>query len=340
MNPLWQMTLARLREFFREPSALFWTYGFPTLLTLALGMAFQNPDPKRVVVAVWPGPEQQRRIEALRSDPGIRVEALSEAETRRQFLGARVTMAVSGTSDLVLTYDPRDPEAPATRCRVIQHLRDASADPSPPVRDDPVEAPGARYIDFLVPGLIGMNILSGSMWGIGYALVAARKRKLLKRLAATPMRRGDFLVSFFLARLLFLGTEVAVILAFAMAVFGLRVQGSWTALGLLAVTGAMAFGGLGLLAASRTRSTETVAGLMNLIMLPMFVLSGVFFSASRFPDFLQPLVGILPLTLLNDGLRAVINEGAGLSSVAVPLAALALGGWVVSVLALKVFRWF
>lgn len=340
MNPLGQLILARLREFFREPSALFWTYGFPTLLTLALGMAFQNPDPKQVVVAVWPGPDQQRRIDALQADPGIRVEALSEEETRRRFLGARVTMAVSGTRDLVLTYDPRDPEAPATRCRVLQHLREASLEPLLPVQDAPIEAPGARYIDFLVPGLIGMNILSGSMWGIGYALVEARKRKLLKRLAATPMRRGDFLVSFFLARLLFLGTEVAVILAFAMAVFGLEVQGSWAALVLLAATGAMAFGGLGLLAASRTRSTETVAGLMNLIMLPMFVLSGVFFSASRFPDFLQPVIGVLPLTLLNDGLRAVINEGAGLGSVAGPLVALAAGGWIASVVALRIFRWF
>jgi len=339
MNPLWQLTLSRLREFFREPSALFWTYGFPTLLTLALGMAFQHPDPKRTVIAVTPGPEQQSRIEALRRDPGLLVEALPEEETRRRFLGARVTMAVSGSPDLVLSYDPRDPEAPTVRCRVLQQVLSTSTG-GPSVRDEPVEAPGARYIDFLVPGLIGMNILSGSMWGIGYALVEARKRKLLKRLAATPMRRGDFLASFFLARLLFLATEVVVILAFAMAVFGLRVQGSWVALVLLTTAGAMAFGGLGLLAASRTRSTETVAGLMNLVMLPMFVLSGVFFSASRFPDFLQPLIGVLPLTLLNDALRAVINEGAGLGAVAVPLLALAAGGWIAAVLALRLFRWF
>lgn len=340
MTPLAQLILVRLREFFREPAALFWTYGFPTLLALALGIAFQGGNERAVPVVVLDGPHQDERVRQLREDPELLVSPATSAEADQRFLGGRLVLAVGGGDPVEYRYDPTHPEAEATRRRVDDRLqRAAGRQDALPTLAQEVRAPGSRYIDFLIPGLVGMNIMSSSMWGIGYSMVEGRKRKLLKRLSATPMRRGDFVLSFIVARLIFLFTEVGVILAFAVLAFGVQVQGSLPAVVLLSVAGAMAFAGLGMLAASRTDSTETVSGLMNLIMLPMFVFSGVFFSAAHFPDWIQPFVKALPLTILNDALRATINEGAGLAQVALPLAALAGGAALTLWIAIRVFRW-
>jgi ABC-type multidrug transport system permease subunit len=340
-NPLLELVLARLREFFREPAAIFWTYGFPTVLALALGVAFSGGTvPKAIPIAVLSGLRQAERVQVLTQDPGLHVEAMTDQEAQRRFQGARIVLAVSGGDEARYQFDPTHPEAEAIRRRIDDRLQRAAGRLDSLVSsDDHIRSPGARYIDFLVPGLIGMNIMSSSLWGIGYALVEARKRKLLKRLAATPMKRSHFVGSFLIARMVFLVTEVATILAFALLVFDVRFQGSILAAALLSVTGAMAFAGLGLLASSRTTSTETVSGLMNLIMLPMFVLSGVFFSAAHFPDWMQVFIRPLPLTLLNDGLRAVINEGAGLADIAVPLGALAIGAVATLAAGLRWFRW-
>lgn len=340
MNPLGQLILARLREFFREPAALFWTYGFPTLLALALGLAFRGGDGRATPIVVVEGPRAAERAAILAADPALSVRTVRPDAVERLFLGGGVVLAVGGDDAPEYRFDPTHPEADATRRRVDDLLQRAAGRIDPlPGTDVPVQAPGSRYIDFLIPGLVGMNVMSSSMWGIGYTIVEARKRKLLKRLAATPMRHGDFLLSFILARLIFLATEVAILLAFAVLVFDVQVQGSWLWVAALSVAGAMAFAGLAMLAASRTQSTETVSGLMNLIMLPMWVLSGVFFASSHFPDWMQPAIKPLPLTLLNDAMRAVINEGAGTAEVALPFAALAVGAALTLAVAIRVFRW-
>lgn len=340
MNPLAHLILARLREFYREPSALFWTYGFPTLLALALGLAFRGGTGRATPVAVIEGPRAAARAAVLAEDPALAIRTVAPDTVDALFLGGRVLLAVGGGDPLEYRFDPTHPEAEAVRRRVDDRLQRSAGriDPLPAI-DRASSAPGSRYIDFLIPGLIGMNIMSSSMWGIGYTIVEARKRRLLKRLAATPMRRGDFLLSFILARLIFLATEVAILLAFAVLVFDVTIQGSWLWIAALSVAGAMAFAGLAMLAASRTQSTETVSGLMNLIMLPMWILSGVFFASSHFPDWMQPMIRPLPLTLLNDAMRAVINEGAGTAEVALPFAALAIGAAATLAVAVRIFRW-
>jgi len=240
----------------------------------------------------------------------------------------------------VITYDPSRPE---TRLAflVTQEALERGAG-----RKDVVHAaadtqvrPGSRYIDFLIPGLIGLNLLGTGMWGVGFPVATARQQKLLKRLVATPMRRGDFLLSLMLARMVWLALEVGAVLGFGMIAFGVAVRGSWLGLVLVTVLGALAFSVLGLLVASRARTIEAVSGLMNFVMLPMWLLSGTFFSAERFPPLLQPLVQSLPLTVVNNALRAILNEGAGLAAMAVPVAILA--AWTVAgfVLALRLFRW-
>ena len=184
-----------------------------------------------------------------------------------------------------------------------------------------------------------MNIMSTGMWGIGFSIVQARLRKLLKRLAASPMRRSDYLLGQMIARLAFLAPETAVPLGFGALVLGMPVRGSLVSIAAVCVLGAFTFTGLGLLAASRPKTLEAISGVLNLTMVPMWVLSGVFFSASNFPPVFQPLIQALPLTALNDALRAVILEGATLAQVGGELVRLAVWAVVTFVLALKLFRW-
>jgi ABC-type multidrug transport system permease subunit len=207
------------------------------------------------------------------------------------------------------------------------------------VRDERVTEPGARYIDFLIPGLLGMNIMGTGMWGVGFAIVKSRNQKLLKRLLASPMKKRDYMLSHMLARLVFLGLEVASLLVFGSLLFGVPMRGSLVTVALVVVIGALSFSGLGLLVASRAQTIEGVSGLMNLVMVPMWICSGVFFAYSNFPDAMQPFIQALPLTQLNDALRAVIIDGASLAQVALPVAGMA--AWSVGTfgVALRIFRW-
>ena len=341
-SALAELTAARFRLFFREPSAVFWTFGFPMLLSVALGVAFRNRPPEAARVAIEAGPGAEATLRELAS-PEVRA-VVEEGEAARAELraGKVVLLVVPGAPGAPRTYryDETRPQGRMARAVVDDVLQRAEGRVDPtPVRDDRVTEPGARYIDFLIPGLVGLNLMSSSMWGIGYMIVDMRTKKLLKRLVATPMRRGDFLFSFVVMRAVFILVEVPVLFAFGWAVFGVRVVGSAWLLMALAVLGSLAFAGLGLLIASRATNTHTVGGLMNLVMMPMFIGSGVFFSTSNFPDRAQPFLRALPLTALNDALRAVTNEGAGVLQVAFAMAVLAAWAAVSFTAALRVFRW-
>ena len=331
-SPLVELTLTRLRLFFREPGAVFWTFGFPLLLTVALGAAFRNRPPEPVAIGVESAP----LAEMLRRDPGLRVQILEDVAARAALRTAKVDLVVLPGPPITYLFDPTRPES-----RLARALADAALHPrGPPATVDlPVTAPGSRYVDFLIPGLIGMNIMSSGMWGIGYVVVEMRTRKLLKRLVATPMSRAQFLTSFVMMRALFLFLELPVLLGFGWLTFRVGVAGSLPLLLGVAVLGALAFSGLGLLVASRAQNTQTVTGLINLVMLPMFVGSGVFFSTARFPEAAQPFLRLLPLTALNDAMRAIMIDGAGLRAVLAPVALLAGIAAVSFAVALRIFRW-
>ena len=331
-SPLWELTLARLRLFFREPGAVFWTFGFPLLLSIALGIAFRNRPADPSVVAVV-SPELQS---ALAKDAVLRTRLLDEPAAREALRTGKVDLVVLAGPPIAYLFDPARPES-----RLARALADAALHPAgpPATVDKPVVEPGSRYIDFLIPGLIGMQLMSAGMWGIGYVIVEMRTKKLLKRLMATPMSRAQFLWSFVVMRALFLLLELPLLIGFGWIVFKVPVVGSMLLLLAVSLLGALAFAGIGLLVASRARNTQTVSGLINLVMLPMFVASGVFFSTARFPDTVQPVLRVLPLTALNDALRAVMIEGAGMASVAGQCALLAGTAAVTFVAALRLFRW-
>ena len=250
------------------------------------------------------------------------------------------SQATSTTPAYEYRFDPTRPESRSARLLVDDVLqRAAGRTDVATIKEETATQPGARYIDFLVPGLIGMGLLGNGLWGLGFAIVMARSNKLLKQLSATPMRRWHYLFSYMLARLVFLAPEVGAILGFAYLAFGVRMYGSWLSFTLIALLGSATFAGIGLLVAARTKTLEAAGGLMNLVILPMWVLSGTFFSAQRFPDFVQPFIKALPLTAVNDGLRAVMNEGTPLSGLGLEVGVLLAWTLVSFTIALRLFRW-
>jgi ABC-type polysaccharide/polyol phosphate export permease len=337
------LILTRFREFFREPEAVFWVYVFPILLATGLGIAFRSRPPDRVTVGWggWRG-ERAELLSALELDSTMVVRRFSDSADADAALrnGKVALMVVPGDLGLSYRFDDTRPEATVARLRVDDALQRAAGRAQVlGTTDQMVRERGSRYIDFLLPGLLGMNLMGSGIWGSGFAIVDARKKKLLKRLAATPMKRSDYLASFLCAQLVMLCLEVSVILGFGVLAFQVPVRGSLLSVAALCGLGALAFGGMGLMAAARPRTMEGASGLMNLIMMPMWVLSGVFFSSSRFPDAVQPVIHALPLTAVVDGLRAIMLEGATLAAISGEL--LVLGVWLVAgfAIALRIFRW-
>jgi len=341
-HPLVELSLVRMREFLREPEAIFWVFVFPVLMACALGIAFRNTGPDAIRVAVVnDGPAAAGRVEALRSSRSLEVELLEPDAASLALRTGKVALLVETVDGQVsFRYDPSRPESRPARLTVDDALQRAAGRTDPvATMDVTVSEPGARYIDWLIPGLIGINMMGSGMWGLGFAVVTARKNKLLKRLSATPMRRTHYLLSFMFSRFVFLTAEVVVILAFAALVFGVPIRGSLVDIAVTGLLGGIVFSGLGLLVAARPSTIEGVSGLMNFVMLPMWLLSGTFFSSERFPAAFQPFIKVLPLTAFNDAFRAIINEGATLQMVAVPVLILVAWGLVTFVSALKLFRW-
>ena len=342
-HPLVQLTLVRYREFYREPEAVFWVFVFPVLLTAGLGIAFRNQAPERTPVAVVAGaPGSDSVATALGASDALTVQTLDDSAAGKALRTGRVALVVAPreTGEVEYRYDQDRPDGRTARLLADAAVQDAAGRRDPvDVTERLVSEPGSRYVDFVVPGLLGMNLMGSGIWGLGFAIVDARRKKLLKRLIATPMSRTQYLASFVLSRLTMLIIEVALLLGFAVLAFGVPLRGSLATLTALCLLSSLAFGALGLLIASRAQTVEGVSGLMNLVMLPMWIFSGVFFSASRFPDALQPFIQALPLTAVNDALRASMLEGASLARLTPELAI--IGGWLVVsfLLAVRLFRW-
>jgi ABC-2 type transport system permease protein len=344
MGPLWELTLSRLREFWRDPGALFWTFGFPIVLAVALGIAFrESPPPSSHVAVQADAPGAATLVELLDGEDDIEATTLDEAGARRALATGKIDVFIvpaEGDDEWVYRFDPLRIEAKTARLSVDAVVERARGRvDTRTVRDETGSEPGSRYIDFLVPGLIGLNIMSSAIWGIGFAVVDSRKRKLLKRLAATPMSRTHFLLSFMLSRLAFLFLEVVALVGFGWLVFDVPVRGSIVVLALVSIWGALALTGIAMLIAARPKSVEVASGFSNLFMLPMWLLGGSFFSYERFPEAALPFIRALPLTALNDALRKVMNEGLGLGDVGLELVTLGAWGVLSFAVSLKIFRW-
>jgi ABC-type multidrug transport system permease subunit len=338
--PLVELTRARIYEFVREPEAIFWAFVFPIAMVIALGIAFPATGESPVVVGVERTADGERIRETLGHVQGIVVRDIAPDRVTQALRDGQVHVVVAPGNPPTYRFDPTRAESRLARLVVDEALKRAAGRRDPwEAREDRVEIAGSRYVDWLIPGLLGMDIMSSGLWGIGFSIVQARVRKLLKRMVASPMRKRDYLLAQLFARLVFLAGEVTVLVAFGILAFGMPVRGSFAAITVLSLVGALSFGGLGLLLASRVRTFEAISGLINLLMLPMSVLSGVFFSSANFPAIMQPAIHALPLTALNDSLRAVMLEGTPLSGVAGELAIMAVWGIVPFALAIRMFKW-
>lgn len=339
-SALVELTRARLREFTREPEALFWVFVFPILMAFALGIAFRSGDEAPVIVGVETRQGAESLLAALDGIQGVRVEPVPPERAEAMLRGGTVHVIVVPGRPPVYRFDPTRTESRLARLVLDDALQRAAGRSD---RWDPVEertvVRGSRYIDWLIPGLLGFNIMSTGVWSVAFSIVQARSRRILKQFIATPMRRRDFLLAQMLARIAFLGVEVAALVSFGWLVFDVPVRGSVGLLAGLALIGSLACSGIGLLAASRVRTVEAISGLVNLLLLPMWVLSGVFFASSNFPPAMQPFIQVLPLTALNDALRDVMLEGATWSQIAPDIGVMAAWGLASFSLALRLFQW-
>jgi ABC-type multidrug transport system permease subunit len=361
--PLGQMVLSRVKEFVREPAVIFWVYGFPILMTAALGMAFRNQPIEEIVVDVVAGPsavETQQALQQATTSVVFKVHLVTDGEARTRLRTGKTDVIVApgdktdgdavdaDQNTLPLARPPRyeyrfdatRPQSVLARNRVDDQLqRAAGRQDAAETTSVAVDEPGGRYIDFLVPGLLGMGLMGGGLWGVGFVIVDLRVRKLLKRFMATPMRKSEFLAAIMTSRILFMIPEVVILLVFARYAFGVVNHGSVLAVLALVALGSLMFSGVGLLVASRAKTIEAVSGMMNLAMIPMWIFSGIFFSSERFPAAMQPAIKAIPLTPLIDSLRSVMLEGAPLSTQLARIGIMAAWGAISFVLALRWFRW-
>ena len=340
-HPLIELARARMLEFIREPEIIFWVFVFPIGMALALGFAFRDKPPEPVSIGITGQARTEVVRKALARSPLLKGRLISSVEEGRAALRiGKIALLIENGAPLVYWYDPTRPESRLARFEVNEAVQQAGGQGDPvAVRDQLVREKGSRYIDFLLPGLLGLNLLSTSVWGIGYAIVNARLKKTLKLMTATPMRRSDYLLAHVFSRMVLLAVEAVVIVAFGMLVFQVPLRGAPGALALLCLLCGISFAGLGLLCGSRVKTIEGVNGLINLILVPMWLFSGVFFSSERFPKILQPAIQALPLTAANEALRAVMLEGRSLTVLSSQLVILAVWGVASFAVALKIFRW-
>ncbi len=352
-HPVFQLVTSRLRELTRTPEALFWGYIFPLVMVVSLGLAFRSKPVETFTIDVQAGPAAERIEEALASAEGLRVSINSEDDCRLRLRTGKadlVIVAVDGDEDstsqadakagVEYMYDPTRPGSLMARDAADRLLQtDAGRKDVLATSNQEVSEPGSRYIDFLVPGLIGMGLMGGGLWGLGFAIVDMRIRQVLKRYMGTPMKKGHFLLAMILSRMVFVIPEMTVLLTFSWLFFGVVSHGCYAVLAALILLGAFQFASIGLLIASRTQTIEGAMGLMNMITIPMWVAGGIFFEPSRFPEFVQPVLSVLPLTPLIKAFRLVMLEGAGLTELMQPVGIVAAWAVVTFFLALKRFRW-
>lgn len=372
-NQLWQLISALFLEIIREPGVLFWGILFPILMSLGLGLAFtKKTDVLRNVAVITitgnsptvagnstistflenncekndaPGPgtwKWKYTIKDAKLGNSIfQFYDLPWDDAVKLLKRGTINVLLLGTADSVeYHFDPMNPDAQLTYLKLstILGIGDIQAVYSS-AEIKPLTVTGTRYIDFLVPGLIGMGVMMSSMWGISYGIIEKRSKKLLRRLVATPMKKSHFLIALITVRITMNFIESTVLFLFALFAFKMTIQGDISALILMFLAGNIAFAGLAVLVSSHTSNTEVGNGLINAVVFPMMVLSGIFFSYQNFPGWSLPFIKNLPLTMLTDGIRSIFNEGAGYHEVALPILILTAFGAILFAAGLKIFKW-
>jgi ABC-2 type transport system permease protein len=365
---LWQLILAHFREIIREPGVLFWGILFPILMSLGLGIAFTNKADTIRKVAITTSTDvsvvdsilKSVTQKPLRSDNSgsiaysltLHNEKLGNStfhfykmnwdEAMLALKRGKINVIINQTGVRPqFQFDPLNPDAQLTYLKltkVFDHATDVSLEETKNIV--PLTLTGTRYIDFLIPGLLAMGIMMSSMWGLSYGIIEKRSKKLLRRMVATPMKKSYFLISLMTVRIAMNLVEALLLILFAWVVFDITIQGSIPALMAIFIAANIAFAGLAIFTSCRTAKTEIGNGLINVVVMPMMLLSGIFFSYHNYPDKLIPVLQKLPLTLVADAMRSIFIEGAGFAQVFVPIIILTFGGIITFAVGMKFFRWY
>jgi ABC-type multidrug transport system permease subunit len=358
-----QLLSIQFKEFFREPGALFWSFIFPILMSFALGMAFSDkPEMSQHAAVVIPASDSSflktylnnncTKSSSQKNEYEKNVDYKKLGKTTTHFIPASwkesEIMMKRGQIEIILTENKGkinyhfDPANFTSRLAyiIVSGMIDGKNLLSTKSVIKPLQTKGTRYIDFLVPGLLAMGIMSSCLWGISYGLIEKRSKKLLRRLVATPMKKSLFMITMFISRFVFAVLETIALLTFAYYVFDVTIQGSIIAFAAVIISGSFFFMGLSILLASRTANTQVGNGFISAITMPMMLLSGIFFSYSNFPDVMIPIIKYLPLTLFADSLRSIINEGFGVMDIIQPLLILSITGLTTFFIGLMIYKWY
>ena len=309
-RPIFQLVMIHFREFYREPGIIFWAIIFPILMAWGLGIAFSSKSEAIKHIAYVENNKSANILlknylvdahsDVSKSDYGT-AELIKSVKTKNigktsfHFIRCnwkeaehllkigKVTIVITEKTDNIdYHFDPANADARLTYLLLSSAINKTELT-GLTGNIIPLLKIGTRYIDFLIPGLIAMGIMMSLMWGVSYGLIDKRNKKLIRRMVATPMSKSEFLISHFIARFFLSFIESAILFLFAWIYFDIQINGSLAALLLLIVSGNIAFSGIAILISSRTSNTEIGNGLINAVVTPMMVLSGVFFSYHNFP---------------------------------------------------------
>lgn len=341
-----QLLLIHIREFYREPAVLFWSLAFPAALAIGLGIAFQNPTESTIKVGVVTE-GLSVEIDSFKAQfdkpdlQNFKVELLDKesADLALKRGEVRLIVVLNGPQ-IIFQYDPSSPDAVREQALVRSVLlRSALGNKILPIEDQKLQLPGTRYIDYLVPGLLALGVLNACVWGIGWSLISMRMKMLLRRMSASPMNQTLFFTSFGVARIVLVFVEAGFLILVANLFFDLKPVGSYFSIAIMILSGVICFGGLAVLIASRTANTQVGNGLINAAVFPMMLFSGIFFSYHGFPEWLHPLIKILPLTILADSIRSIYLEGEGILSSLISMILLVISGALFFYFGRRLFRW-
>lgn len=348
------------KEFWREPGIIFWAILFPVLMALGLGSAFTE---KREMIKTIAFVQEDKRpsdkwMEFTAQSETIkdsivskklgseklgfteyRFRAVTWDEAIRMLKKGKTNVIIKQTHDsLEYHFDPLNPEAQVTYLQLSSAVNGEELSDTSSIK--PTEQAGTRYIDFLIPGLVAWGIMMSCMWGISYNNIDKRIRKLLRRMVATPMKKSNYMIAQFISRLSLGAMEASILIIFSWWIFDVQIQGSLLALILMFIAGHIAFNGIAILVSSRTDNSQIANGLINLVVMPMMILSGIFFSYHNFPDWMVNIIELLPLTMLADNIRNVFIEGATVFEVLPKAVALTIIGLAFMIPGLRVYKWY
>jgi len=361
-NQLYQLIVCRFWETLREPGVLFWGIVFPVLISIGLGLAFaQKSETKCNILLVQTNSTELDSLLAMYGQKSEqdgkeifiwKVHDNMLGNTEFIFIRSTWDQAIialkRGESDVVITdssakiryhFDPSNAQAQLAYLKLSALLKSPTNVQPTQQQVAPLTLKGVRYIDFFIPGLMAFGIMSSLLWGISYTIIECRSQKLLRRMIATPMKKSNYLIAIMFVRTVMNAVEALILFFFAWLLFNIHIQGNIAAFALLFVAGNIAFTGISVLLSCRTSKTESGTGLINLVQMPMMLLSGIFFSYHYFPKWSIGVIKLLPLTALADGFRAVFNEGAGCLQVLTPTALLSALGAVCFIVGMRWFKW-